>query len=189
MVRSAVMKRAVLVTLFAAAGCLRQPPAPVPASAPQVQPEAPVAQAVTAPAPSPEAPCAAHAQAPAAPTAAAGARQLGTPITVTERTPLAAIIATPARFSGQTVRLEGTVSAVCQAAGCWMQLADSEQHVHIKMHGHSFFIPRNASGRHATVQGTVISGNPNGHCEQEAAAQTGQPVARLEIDATGVELD
>ena len=183
------MKRAALVTVLAAVGCLRQPPAPAPASAPQVQPEAPVAQAVNAPAPAPatEAPCA-HEPSPAAP-AVAGARHLGTPITVTERTPLAAILATPARFSGQTVRLEGTVSAVCQSAGCWMQLADSEQHVHIKMHGHSFFIPRNASGRHATVQGTVISGNPNGHCEQEAAEQTGRPVARLEIDATGVELD
>lgn len=187
------MKRAVLVTLFSALGCLRQPPAPPPASAPQVQPEAApsqavAAQAVAAPAPAHEAPCAAHEQ-PAAPAPAAGARRLGAPITVTERTPLAAIMATPARFSGQTVRLEGTVSAVCQSAGCWMQLNDTEQRVHIKMHGHSFFIPRNASGRHAVVQGTVISGNPNGHCEQEAAEQTGQPVARLEIDATGVELD
>ena len=70
-----------------------------------------------------------------------------------------------------------------------MQLNDTEQRVHIKMHGHSFFIPRNASGRHAIVQGTVISGNPNGHCEQEAAEATGHQAAqRLEIDATGVEL-
>lgn len=187
------MKRAVLVTLFSALGCLRQPPAPSPTSAPQVQPEAAptqavTAQAVAAPAPAHEAPCAAHEQ-PAAPAAAANARRLGAPITVTERTPLSAILATPARFSGQTVRLEGTVAAVCQSAGCWMQLNDTEQRVHIKMHGHSFFIPRNASGRRAVVQGTVISGNPNGHCEQEAAEQTGQPVARLEIDATGVELD
>ena len=163
------MKRFALVTLFAAVGCLRQPSPASHANAPQVQPEA---HAAVAPAPP-----------------AAGGTHLGAPLTVTTRTDLAALVAEPGRFSGQTVRLEGTVSAVCQAAGCWMQLADHDQHVHIKMHGHSFFIPRTAAGRHARVQGTVISGNPNGHCEQEAAAQTGQAVARLELDATGVELD
>jgi hypothetical protein len=35
----------------------------------------------------------------------------------------------------------------------------------------------------------VVGGNPNGHCEQEAAEATGNQAAqRLEIDATGVEL-
>ena len=38
-------------------------------------------------------------------------------------------------------------------------------------------------------KGTVISANPTGHCEPVAAAQPGQRGARLEIDATGVELD
>jgi hypothetical protein len=166
------MKRFALLTLAAAVGCLRQPPASNTA-APEVQPE----------------PRAAHVAAANAAPAAAGASHLGVPLTVTERTSLAELVRSPGRFSGQTVRLEGTVSAVCQAAGCWMQLEDEAQHVHIKMHGHSFFVPRTAAGRHARVQGTVISGNPNGHCEQEAAEQTGRPVARLEIDATGVELD
>jgi hypothetical protein len=143
-----------------------------------VQPEAPAAAVARRP---PAAPA-------PAPAPAVGAAHLGAPLTLTERTSLASILATPARYAGQTVRLEGTVSAVCQAAGCWMQLAENDARVHIKMHGHSFFIPRTATGRHARVQGTVISGNPNGHCEQEAAEATGQ-VARLELDATGVELD
>lgn len=177
------MKRFALVTVLAAVGCLRQPAPTGPAAAPQVQPES-VAAPTAAPAHAE-----AHAQgAPAAPAPGAAAR-LGTPLTVTQRTPLADIVAAPARFAGQTVRVEGTVSAVCQAAGCWMQLNDDEHRVHVKMHGHSFFIPRTATGRHARVQATVISGNPNGHCEQEAAEATGQPVARLELDATGVELD
>lgn len=176
------MKRFALVSLLAVVGCIREAAPGGPGGAPQVHPEAASAHAAPAtPAPS------AHAgHAPAAP--AAGPARLGAPLTVAERTPLADVLATPARFSGQTVRLEGTVSAVCQAAGCWMQLVDDEQRVHIKMHGHSFFIPRTAAGRHARVQGTVISGNPNGHCEQEAAGATGH-VARLELDATGVELD
>ena len=121
--------------------------------------------------------------------AAAGVTRLGEPVTVTATTPLAELFAAPARFANHTIRTEGTVSAVCQARGCWMQIADASRTVHIRMHGHSFFIPRTASGHHAVVQGTVIDPNPAGHCEQEAAEATGQPVARLELDATGVELN
>ena len=115
-------------------------------------------------------------------------QRLGAPITMTETTALSDVLANPARFSGQTIRTEGTVSAVCQAAGCWMRLVDANnQQIHVRMHGHSFFIPRNAAGHRVRVQATVLGGVPNGHCEQEANGQTGQQ-ARLELDALGVEL-
>lgn len=171
------MKRASVLILLGLLGCIRENPRP----APQVQPESapPVAHAAPAqPAPT------------VAPAAVADRGQaLGAPITVAENTALAAIVRNPAQFSGQTVRTEGLVTAVCQAAGCWMQIADAEQRVHVRMHGHSFFIPRTASGHRARVQGTVVGGNPNGHCEQEAAEATGQQAAmRLELDATGVEI-
>ncbi len=179
------MKRFALFTVFAAVGCLREPPPGEPAPAPLVQPET---HAAHDPTPTPTPP-AVTPPTPNTPAPSVAATQLGAPITVTQSTPLAAIVAAQAHFSGQTVRVEGTVTAVCQSRGCWMQLTDNDQRVHIKMHGHSFFVPRTASGHHARVQGIVVSGNPNGHCEQEAAAATGQPVARLELDATGVELD
>jgi len=172
------MKRAVLVSLLAAVGCIRQPPQSN--AAPQVQPEAHAAHDPH----STNAPLAAS-----LPPTAAAASHFGAPLTVTQPTSLAAIVATPQPFNGQTVRVDGTVSAVCQARGCWMQLTDNDQRVHIRMHGHSFFIPRNATGHHARVQGTVIAANAEGHCESEAAEATGQPVARLELDATGIELD
>ncbi len=189
MLNEAVMQRSTIFILFALLGCIRQTP-DVAGSSPQVQPEShTTANAHNAPT---------VANAHVAPTAtgqagstgaAPGAQHLGTPITLTETVRLADVARDPARYAGQTVRTEGTVTAVCQAAGCWMQLADADQRVHVKMHGHSFFIPRNASGRHARVQAIVVSGLPNGHCEQEDQEQTGQRVARLELDATGVELD
>lgn len=172
------MKRASILLLLSALGCLRENPAAVP----HVLPES----ASSAPAPAAPTP-AAHAEsaAPAAP----AATTFGQPITVTENTALGAIVQHPSQFSGHTVRTEGVVTAVCQARGCWMQIGDADQRVHVRMHGHSFFIPRNASGRRVRVQGTVEGGNPNGHCEQEAAEATGQQAAaRLELDATGVEL-
>jgi hypothetical protein len=171
------MKRATSLVLFAVLGCIRE----APRETPHVQPETTHA---TAHAAVPAAPAA-----PAAPAGGGEVQRLGQPITVTETTALGAIVQNPAQFSGRSVRTEGTVTAVCQAAGCWMQIGDAAQRVHVRMHGHSFFIPRSASGRRARVQGTVVGGNPNGHCEQEAAEATGQQVAqRLELDATGVEL-
>ncbi len=183
------MKRAPLLILLGLFGCIRENPR----NTPQVQPEsASQTSAQTAPAqpdPAQAAPVAAPPQ--VAPAAAGGAhaQQFGEPITLTENTALAAIAQNPSRFSGQTIRTEGVVSAVCQSRGCWMQISDAEQRVHVRMHGHSFFAPRDSSGRRARVPGTVVGGNPNGHCEQEAAEATGQQAAaRLELDATGVEL-
>lgn len=179
------MKRASLLILLGLFGCIRENPR----NTPQVQPEstaqavAQAAPAVAQPAPAPPA------QAAPAVGNAAPAQQFGQPITLTENTNLAAIVQHPSQFSGQTIRTEGVVTAVCQSRGCWMQISDAEQRVHVRMHGHSFFVPRDASGRRARVQGTVEGGNPNGHCEQEAAEATGQQAAaRLELDATGVEL-
>lgn len=174
------MKRAPLLILLGLFGCIRENPGPTPL----VQPES-AAQA----APSQAAPSQAAAQPAPAAGGSAAAQHFGEAITLTESTALAAIAQNPSRFSGQTVRTEGVVSAVCQSRGCWMQISDAEQRVHVRMHGHSFFVPRDSTGRRARVQGTVVGGTPNGHCEQEAAEATGHQAAeRLELDATGIEL-
>jgi len=106
---------------------------------------------------------------------------------ITEKTSVAldALLREPAKFQTRTVRTEGTVSAVCKAMGCWMELADAAGQAHVRMAGHSFFVPRDASGHHAVVQGTVIR-NTDDECSQEAKQQTGA-VAKIEIEATGVE--
>ena len=197
------MNRALILTLCLTAACsltsspspaVRPEPAATSTATPAPQP------AVAAPAPTPGpgsdlhagcgGSCAGSCGSHQPPAAQQGVGQrLGAPITIAQSTPLAEVLANPGRFSGQTIRTEGTVSAVCQAAGCWMRLVDSaNQQIHVRMHGHSFFIPRNATGRRVTVQATVLGGVPNGHCEQEANGQTGQQ-ARLELDALGVQLE
>lgn len=178
------MLRLALVSVAFTTACALTTPAAPPAVVPETS--ATVARAPAVPAPAAPVPVAPAAPAPAAPTVAR--EQFGAAITDGTTVALADIIAHPARFAGQTVLTAGTVTAVCQSRGCWMQLGDNDNRVHVRMHGHSFFIPRNASGRRARVQATVLSGLPNGHCESEATEQTGH-VARLELDATGVELD
>jgi hypothetical protein len=112
-------------------------------------------------------------------------KKFGGEITEQTSTDLSALLREPARFQAKTVRTEGVVSAVCKQMGCWMEIADPAGQAHIKMAGHSFSVPRDASGHRAVVQGTVLHAS-NDECSEEAKQQTGA-VAKIEIEATGVE--
>ncbi len=123
----------------------------------------------------------------APPTATAGPRRVGAPMTSARFVPLATLAHEPSQHAGQPIQTEGRVTAVCQARGCWMDLVDGATQAHVRMSGHSFSIPRDASGRQARVQATVLATPRQGECEREAEQQTGNPI-RLELEATGVEL-
>lgn len=112
-------------------------------------------------------------------------KKFGAAITETTSTALDALLREPAKYQAKTIRTEGVVSAVCKAMGCWMEIAEPGGQAHIRMAGHSFFVPKDASGHRAIVQGTVLRPS-NDECSEEAKAQTGA-VAKIEIEATGVE--
>jgi hypothetical protein len=100
--------------------------------------------------------------------------------------PLTEIARSPARFENQTIATSGKVTAVCQAMGCWMEIQDASGLAHVRMHGHSFFVPKTAAGHMARVQARVVGGN----AEECLDSPSPQPqVAKIELDATGVELD
>ena len=113
--------------------------------------------------------------------------QFGAPLGKSPVVSLADIVRESGKYAKTTVKTEGKVTAVCQAAGCWMEIADATGSAHIRMSGHSFFVPKSASGRQARVEGTVLAKPDNGECEQEALEATGKTV-KVELDATGVEL-
>ena len=98
--------------------------------------------------------------------------------------PIADIARDPRRFEGQSFATSGKVTAVCQEAGCWMEIGDDSAQAHVRMHGHSFFVPKTAAGRIARVQATIVPQRGGGHDDCE-----GRGVTQLELDATGVELD
>ncbi|HSY25748.1 MAG TPA: DUF4920 domain-containing protein [Polyangiaceae bacterium] len=112
--------------------------------------------------------------------------------------PLAEIAAHPSRFQNEVVATSGKVTAVCQERGCWMELADASGQAHVRMHGHSFFVPRTAPGHTARVQARLVPARGGMNCENPAQ---GAPMdcentekdpsgtARVELDATGVEID
>ena len=103
---------------------------------------------------------------------------------------LASIAKEPRAFVGKTITTTGTVTAVCQHRGCWMEIRDDATQAHVAMAGHGFSVPKNASGRKARLQGTLTSApDEESECNEEAAKQMGKPVAKLQLEATGVELD
>ena len=100
--------------------------------------------------------------------------------------PLAEIASHPGQFQNRVVATTGTVTAVCQERGCWMEIHDASGEAHVRMHGHSFFVPKTSSGHVARVQATVLSGPAEECADSPPPSKT---VARVELDATGVEVD
>lgn len=139
---------------------------------------------------------------PAAPVATTDAAlKLGAPIDqTTPSVALADVAKTPAAYTNKELVTTGTVTAVCQHMGCWMEIKDdANSAAHIKMAGHKFFVPKTASGKKARVMAKLVAnaddgacaGEGEGHaqgCKAEAEQQMGHPLAKLELVADGVEL-
>ena len=60
-------------------------------------------------------------------------------------------------FAGQTVRVDGTISSVCRKKGCWMILSgqSSTAKARITFKDYAFFVPLDAAGAKAAVEGVV----------------------------------
>lgn len=115
---------------------------------------------------------------------------------------LADVAKDPSAYTNKTFTTTGTVTAVCQHRGCWMEIKDDKGEAHVKMAGHSFFVPKTANGKKARVLATLVRADNEGSCGEgsekheangkgckaEAEAQLGRPLAKLELVAQGVEL-
>jgi|GEM_PF-1727295 len=119
-----------------------------------------------------------------------GARLFGTELSADRETvELAALIASPNDYAGQVVKTEGTISAVCQRMGCWMEMTTAEggPAIRVPMAGHSFFLPKDVSGARATIEGSFevaeLPAATQEHLREEGAQAADQSLA---ITATGV---
>lgn len=80
----------------------------------------------------------------------------GAPIGDSQKVSLAKALATPGKYAGRTVRIEGIVVRSCKMEGCWAELAakaGAEKSVRVKMKDHSFFIPLQSAGALARAEG------------------------------------
>jgi len=114
---------------------------------------------------------------------------------------LASVVAAPRDFDGKTVKVSGTVGAVCQKKGCWMTLAAPAAdgpRVRVTFRDYGFFVPKDLSGRRVVAEGTfhvktLPRAEAQHYADDEAAA--GKPSRQvpgdeleLSLVASGVQL-
>ena len=115
--------------------------------------------------------------------------------------PVSDVIAQSDKYEGKTVKMTGLVTQVCQAKGCWFEVAPSKEArgVRIKSADYSIFVPFDSAGRTAVVEGTLIAKtltkDQAQHFADDAAKASGKPAEAVvgpqkefQIAATGVEL-
>jgi hypothetical protein len=116
-------------------------------------------------------------------------RAFGAPLTQTQALDVAEVLADPTPHLGKVVQCTGVVARVCERAGCWLELrptAGGEQGLRVPMAGHAFFVPQDAVGRPASVEGRLsaraLGDGERAHLVGEGLKATGP----LSLSATGV---
>lgn len=124
----------------------------------------------------------------------------GAAIGRSKKVSLAKVLASPEKYAGRTVRIEGLVVRSCKMEGCWAELApknDQTRSVRVKMKDHSFFIPLNSAGSFARAEGMFVvktlSKAEVDHMIEEDGAKFDKrnpdgSVTEISFEATGIEL-
>jgi hypothetical protein len=128
-------------------------------------------------------------------TSAAGEEtKLGGGVTLTEATPIKAVIERPDEFVGKTIRVDGVATGVCQHMGCWMAVADESDAkgatVRLKVdHGGGIVFPVTAKGKQVSAEGVFEAIGEKDEHANEAAGEHGKHDAtaskKYQIKATG----
>ena len=98
-----------------------------------------------------------------------------------------------------TVKISGSVEAVCQAKGCWMNISSDDPDkpsMFVKFKDYGFFVPKDIAGRQVVMEGTAYReitsvdelrhlAEDAGKSKEEIEAIT-EPKEELKFMATGV---
>ncbi|MCH2110679.1 MAG: DUF4920 domain-containing protein [Polyangiaceae bacterium] len=131
--------------------------------------------------------------------------QRGAPLSHRPVTPISQLLAHPKNFTEEKVKLQGVVQRACTKRGCWMEIAakppepghpQRQDSLRITFKNYSFFVPLNAQGMQATVEGRLevkkVPKERVDHLKAEGARFPHQnadgSANELRIVATGVEL-
>lgn len=86
----------------------------------------------------------------------ASAADYGKPLSAAQPVKVSELIASPDKFVGKVVKVEGLVTDVCAKRGCWMLIAgDKEfQTIRVKVDDGVIVFPMEAKGKKAVAEGT-----------------------------------
>lgn len=77
---------------------------------------------------------------------------------------------------GEMIKVQGEVTEVCQAKGCWMILVDGDSYARITFEDYGFFVPIETSMQRSVVYGVLsehtLSGAQAEHYAQDAGAKS-----------------
>jgi hypothetical protein len=119
--------------------------------------------------------------------------KIGAGVTLADATPIASIVKAPQDYVGKVVRVDGVATAVCEAMGCWMAVADSDKAgaptVRLKVDDDGAIkFPMSAKGRLVSAQGTFTAIGDDAHGKEAAsehAERDAQASKTYQIAATG----
>jgi len=118
----------------------------------------------------------------------AAKEHVGAAVTVQEPVVIAKLAENPADFDGKTVRLQGTVKAVCQGMGCWVEVQDADGKSFLaRSLDESILLPKDCAGRRIVVQGVVMT-LPKAAAEEPMPADHACPRPSYVVATQGVEL-
>lgn len=128
--------------------------------------------------------------------AASGDQAFGAGVKLAEATPIKALYASPEKFLGRTIRVDGVVAAVCEEMGCWIALATKgspAETVRFKVdEGKGVVFPISAKGRTASAEGVfekIAAGDKDANeaAQEQAAKQPKAPefTKLYQVKATG----
>ncbi|CAN5346982.1 hypothetical protein BH10ACI3_BH10ACI3_14220 [soil metagenome] len=123
----------------------------------------------------------------------------GAPIGTAKRVSLAKVMATPEKYSGKMVLVEGVIVRSCKTEGCWAELAPTAdgKSVRVKMKDHAFFIPLQSAGAMARAEGvfsvkTITKAQVDHMIDEDGAKFPNRnadgTVVEMSFEATGIEL-
>jgi hypothetical protein len=83
--------------------------------------------------------------------------QYGEELTLSDTTRIADVLADPDTFVGQRLLVTGTIVAVCEMRGCWMELAgeNESETLRVKVEDGVIVFPMSARGLTAVVEGVM----------------------------------
>lgn len=129
-----------------------------------------------------------------------GVVRRGEALSGAEAITVAQALASAEGLAGKTVKLTGPVGTVCAKKGCWFALKGEDgQNIRITAKGYGFFVPKDAVGLTATVEGELevktLDVATAQHFEDDAAEATGAaarkveaPVREVSVVAAGLEM-
>ncbi len=121
-------------------------------------------------------------------------KKYGNGVSLTTTTTVEQLLAQPDQYLGKTVRVDGVITAVCEMAGCWMELADAKpgaKTLRFKVDDGVIVFPVSAKGKRASAEGVFekLSGEMAKEYEADRQKSTGgdskNPVPSYQVKATG----